>query len=73
MGEMTIEEILEVLGDRFRGLWQIAVLDNHNRVENGRMWSVTIKADGDYAECHPMDTPLEALHEALLVAEKNPA
>ena len=59
----SIEELIESLGDKFRGLWISTFI---NEMKNGvdSKWSVTFIWKGQYVETEPCDSMYRALVKA---------
>lgn len=70
----SIEELLDFLGDRFRGLWTSVILfDSHGGVTREKEWTVTYELYGDFVETPGYDTPIEALQfAAKMIKEHGP-
>lgn len=63
----TIEEGLERLGNRFRGLWKSVVINNDGTVKSG--WSCTFIYKGDYGEVDYQPTALDAMRKAVHIVQ----
>ncbi len=67
---MNIDEKIILLGDSFRGLWQVRELTSKAKRRLGfkefvTQWYVTFKVDDDFLETEPQDTIEEALDYAI--------
>ncbi len=65
-----IDEKIKLLGDSFKGLWELREIhaDNYvvaNRNDTKIYWYVTFKYNGEYIDTSPRDTIEEALDYAI--------
>lgn len=65
-----MEEKIKLLGDSFRGLWQVRELTSKARRRIGTklfitQWYVTFKVDNDFLETEAQDSMEEALDYAI--------
>ena len=66
-----IEELLDQLGDAFRGLWTgITVQDSFGGITKKKDWTVTFLLDGDYVETPGKDSPEEAIEFAINLVKR---
>ena len=67
-----LDECIDLLGDRFRGVWQVRFFCPDKGSRGKDLWCATLRVMGDYFECEPVDTRIEAMHKILEIAEKWP-
>ena len=62
---MGIDKKIKLLGNSFRGLWQIREVNRETQEQINVQWYVTFSFDGDYLETESQGTIEEALDYAI--------